>query len=124
MQYPSEIHNTLLKPMFFSQLTLLSNNLVLMSYLSGIYLDSWLSWLWGGVQKTLKKKKKTDRRKTLKSGKKKKRRIRESQITTIYIFGFKLLFSRKQRFKKSCSYLFYDQILFKVFTRCRILQYT
>ena len=60
MQYPSEIHNTLLKPMFFSQLTLLSNNLVLTSYLSGIYLDSWLSWLWGGVQKTLKKKKQTE----------------------------------------------------------------
>ena len=123
MQYPSEIHNTLLKPMFFSQLTLLSNNLVLTSYLSGIYLDSWLSWLWGGVQKTLKKKK-NRQKKNIEKWKEKKRRIRESQITTIYIFGFKLLVSRKQKFKKSCSYLFYDQILFKVFTRCRILQYT
>ena len=47
-----------LKSMFFSQLTLLSNNLVLTLYLSVIYLESWFSWLWGGVQKTLKKSKK------------------------------------------------------------------
>ena len=40
-----------------------------MSYLSSIYLESWFSWLWGGVQKALKKKK-TDRRKTLKIEKK------------------------------------------------------
>ena len=61
MQYPPEIHNTLLKPMFFSQLTLLSNNLVLTSYLSGIYLDSWLSWLWGGRStENIKKKKQTE----------------------------------------------------------------
>ena len=39
----------------FFQLTLLSNNPVLTSYLSGIYLKSWFSWLRGGVQKTLKK---------------------------------------------------------------------
>ena len=47
-----------LKPMFFSQLTLLSNNVVLTSYLSGIYLESWFSWLWGGVQKISKKRRK------------------------------------------------------------------
>ena len=47
-----------LKSMFFSQLTLLSNNLVLTLYLSVNYLESWFSWLWGGVQKTLKKSKK------------------------------------------------------------------
>ena len=41
--------------MFFCQLTLHSSNLVLTSYLSGIYLESWFSWLWGVVQKTLKK---------------------------------------------------------------------
>ena len=40
---------------FFCQLTLHSSNLVLTSYLSGIYLESWFSWLWGVVQKTLKK---------------------------------------------------------------------
>ena len=42
----------------FSQLTLLSNNLLLTSYLSGIYLESWFCWSWGGVQKTLKKRRK------------------------------------------------------------------
>ena len=44
--------------MFFLQLTQLSNNLVLtlMSYLSGIYLELWFSWLQGGVQKTSKKR--------------------------------------------------------------------
>ena len=47
-----------LKPMFFPQLTLLSNNFVLTSYLRGIYLESWFSWLWGGVEKTLKKRRK------------------------------------------------------------------
>ena len=41
--------------MFFYQLTMLSNTLVLMSYLSGIYLESWFSCFGGGVQKTLKK---------------------------------------------------------------------
>ena len=45
-----------LKSMFFSQLTLLSYNLVLMSHLSGIYLKSWSSWLRVGVQKILKKR--------------------------------------------------------------------
>ena len=42
-----------LKSIFFSKLTLLPNNLVLKSSLSGIYLESYFSWLWGGVQKTL-----------------------------------------------------------------------
>ena len=42
----------------FSQLTLLSNNLVSTSYLSGIYIESWFSSLWEGVQKTLKKRRK------------------------------------------------------------------
>ena len=39
-----------------------------------------------------------DRRKTLKSDAKEKRRIRESEITTIYIIGFKL--ARKHNLKK------------------------
>ena len=52
----------MLKLMFFCQLTLPFNNFVLTPYLRGIYLESWFSWLWGGVQKTSKK-----RRKTLKS---------------------------------------------------------
>ena len=60
---------------FFSQLTLLSNNLVLTSYLSGIYLESWFSWLWGWRAENIEKKKKTDRRKTMTSEEKEKRRM-------------------------------------------------
>ena len=40
--------------MFFNQLIFLSNNTVLMSCLSGVYLELWFSLLEGGVQKTLK----------------------------------------------------------------------
>ena len=47
-----------LKLMFSPQLTLLSNNILLTSNLSGVYLESWFSWLWGGVQKILKKRRK------------------------------------------------------------------
>ena len=38
----------------FYQLPLVSNNFVLISYLSEIYLESWFCWLGGGVHKTLK----------------------------------------------------------------------
>ena len=69
-----------LKPIF-SQSTLLSNNLVLTSYLSVILLRTMVFLrLWGGVQNTLKKKKKTDRRKTLKNEEKEKPRIRGKSI--------------------------------------------
>ena len=45
-----------LKAIFFSPIDIaLKQSHILASYLSGIYLESWLSWLWGGVQKTLKK---------------------------------------------------------------------
>ena len=37
------------------QLTLLSNNLALTSYLNGTYLESWFSWLSGGARKHRKK---------------------------------------------------------------------
>ena len=37
---------------------MLSNIIALMAYLSGVYLESWFSWLWGGVQKTSKKRRK------------------------------------------------------------------
>ena len=76
-----------LKPMFFSQLTLLSNNLVLTSYLGGTHLESWFSWLGRETQKTLKKKKKADR-KHWKMKRKKNKEYKESQIITINIFGF------------------------------------
>ena len=62
-----------LEPMFFPQWTLLSNNLVLTSYLSGIYLESWLSWIWSA--EIIEEKKKTGRRKLLESEEKEKRRI-------------------------------------------------
>ena len=89
-----------LKSMFFSQLALLSNNLVLTSYLSGIYLESWFSWLWGGVQKTSKKRRKQTEEKHWKLKRKKNEEYEESQITTIYIFGFKLYFAGKYNLKK------------------------
>ena len=34
---------------FVSQFTLPSNNFVLTSHLNGVYLESWFSWIWGGV---------------------------------------------------------------------------
>ena len=55
---PKSLHMHMLKLTFFDQLPLLSNNHVLMSYLRGIYLGSWFSWLVGGVQKTLKRRRK------------------------------------------------------------------
>ena len=82
---------------FFSKLTLFTNNLVLKSYLSGIYLESWFSWLWShgflgyGVMvflimeswfswlwsaQNIEEKKKTGRRKSSKSEEKEKRKIR------------------------------------------------
>ena len=56
LTYKATMHEP--KSMFLAQLTLLSNNLVLTSNLNGIYLESCLSWLWGGVQKTSKKRRK------------------------------------------------------------------
>ena len=56
LTYRGTMHR--LKSMFFSQLTLVSRNLVLTLYLSDIYLESFYSWSWGGVQKTLKKRRK------------------------------------------------------------------
>ena len=46
-----------------------------MSHLSGIYSESWFSWLGRGGTQNIEKKKKTDRRKTLKNEDKEKRRI-------------------------------------------------
>ena len=44
---------------------------------------------------------------------------KESQITTIHIFGLKLYFAPKHNLKKSCLY---HQILITVFMRCRVLE--
>ena len=64
-------------------------------------------------------KKKTDRRKTLKVKRKKNEEYDESQITTIYIFGFKSYFAQKYNLKKSCLY---HQILYTVFMRSRTFE--
>ena len=82
--------------MFFSQLTLPSNSLVLTSYLSNIYLESWSSWLWGGSAENIEEKKKTDRRKTLKSEEKEKRRIqRKLNNDKIHLWFYQIIFCSK-----------------------------
>ena len=63
----------------------------------------------GWSAENIEEKKETDRRRTLKSEEKKNEEYKESQITTIYIFGFKLYFARKHNLNKSCLY---HQILF------------
>ena len=103
----------------FCQLILPCNNLVLTSYLSGFYLESWFSWWWVGVQKTLKKRRKVTEEKQWKAKRKKNEEYEESEITTIYIFGFKFYVAWKHHLKKSCLY---HQILFTVFMRWRIFE--
>ena len=63
-----------LKSMFFSKLTLLSNNLVLMSYLSDIYLELMVFLVMERITENIEEKKKTNKRKILKSEEKEKRR--------------------------------------------------
>ena len=92
-------------------MTLLSSNLVLTLCFSGIYLELWFSWLWGGVQKTLKKRRKQTEEKHRKVKRKKNEGFEESQITTIHIFCFKLYFAQKHNWKNSCLY---HQVLFTV----------
>ena len=65
-----------LKPLFFVQLTLLSNNLVLSSYLNGILLRIVVFLVMGKSVESIEEQKETDRRKTLKYEENKKRRIR------------------------------------------------
>ena len=62
----------------------------------------------GRSAENIEKKKKTDRRKTLKSKVKRKKNeeCQQTQIITIYIFGFKLYFARKHSLKKSCLHLY------------------
>ena len=84
LTYKATMHR--LKPMFFSQLTLLSNNLVLMSYLRGILLRIFL-----GYEEECRKHWKVNRTKN--------EEYEERQITTIYIFGFKLYLTGKYSLK-------------------------
>ena len=53
---------------------------------------------WSG--ENIKQEKKTDRRKALKSEENKNEEYEESQITTKYIFGFKIHFAQKPNLKK------------------------
>ena len=77
-----------LKP-FFSQSTLLFNNLVLTSYLSGILLRIKVFLVMGKSPENIKQKKKRDIRKTLKSKEKEKRRIRgKSNNNNIHLHWF------------------------------------
>ena len=91
----------------FYQLTMFPNNIVLTSYLSSFYWELWFSWLWVGVQKTLKERRKQTEEKYWKVKRKTNGEYEESQITKIYIFSFKLYFARKYCLKK----LFYLQFL-------------
>ena len=80
--------------------------------MSDINLESWFSWLWGGVQKTLQKRRKQTEEKHWKVKRKKNEEYEESQMITIYVFGFKLYFVRKHSSKKVVYTIkFYLQIL-------------
>ena len=72
----------------FYQLTLVSINLVLLSYLSGLYLESWFSWLGGGMQKTLRKRRKRSEERQERMTRKKNVEYKKSQITTMNMFNF------------------------------------
>ena len=65
-----------LKPLFFVQLTLLSNNLVLSSYLNGILLRIMVFLVMGKSVESIEEQKETDRTKTLRYEENKKRRTR------------------------------------------------
>ena len=79
-----------------------------MSYLSGVYLESWFSRLRRGVLKTLKRRRKHTEEKHWKMKRKKNEEYRESQVTTInnknknwFYFLYKsLYFAQKHSLKK------------------------
>ena len=75
-----------------------------MSYLSGIYLESWFSCFGERTQKNIEERKETDRRKTLKNRKKENRRIRGNSVNNNKDIWFYLLcktyFARKHSLKK------------------------
>ena len=75
--------------LFFPQSTLFFNNLVLLSYLSGILLRIVVSLVMTRSPENIKEKKKTDRRKKLKSEEKEKQRIRgKSNNTNLHLYCF------------------------------------
>ena len=76
---------------------MVSNNHVLVSYLSGIYLESWFSWLVGKLQKALKKRRKQAKEK---HEQKEKRRMQGKSKSSNsnkyhYLSYKKLYFARK-----------------------------
>ena len=78
----------------FYQLTLVSINLVSLSYLSGLYLESWFSWLGGGMQKTLRKRRKRSEERKERMTRKKNVEYKKSQITTMNMFNFTFYIKR------------------------------
>ena len=74
VMYNAAMHR--LKRLFLFQLTLLSNNLELLSYLYGILLRVMVFFVTWWKAENIKEQKKTDRRKTLKNEGKEKRKIR------------------------------------------------
>ena len=68
----------------FYQLTIFPNNIVLTSYLSSFYWELWFSWLWVGVQKTLKERRKQTEEKYWKVKRKTNGEYEESQISHKY----------------------------------------
>ena len=78
----------------FYQLTLVSINLVSLSYLSGLYLESWFSWLGGGMQKTLRKRRKRSEERQERMMRKKNVEYKKSQITTMNMFNFTFYIKR------------------------------
>ena len=73
--------------------------MVLTSFLSGIYLESWFSWSREGVQRTLKKRRN-------------QREEKYWKYATIFIFGIKLYFAGKTLFEKKVVYTIKFCLLF------------
>ena len=88
--YDYDVQAKIKNQCFFSQLTLPSIiNVIYEWYLLRIM----VFLVMGTSAENIEEKKKTDIRKSLKNKEKENRRIRESQITKIYIFVFKLYFA-------------------------------
>ena len=83
------------KTKFFSNL----RSSLRISYFSGIYLESWFSWLWGGSAENSEKKKKTDKRKTLKGEETENEEYEESNNNNIHLW-FKIIFYVKTEYDK------------------------
>ena len=95
---------------------------MLMSYLSEIYSESWLSWLGGEMQKILRKRRIQTEKKALKNKDKEKRRIQGKSNNNNEHFYCSLLFEKiyfaqKHSLKKTSLY---HHILSTVFMCWRI----